>query len=57
MYLLISQYLADDLLPQIVDGWLTTLQVAHSLNSLRMSMSVDVVAELLLVIVNVVEHH
>ena len=53
MYLLIFLYLVDNLLPQIVGGWLATMLVAHSLNSLRMSMSVDDMAELLLMIVNV----
>ena len=56
MYLSIFLYLVDNLLPQIVDDWLATLQVAHSLNLLRMSMSVDDVAELLLMIVDVVQH-
>ena len=56
MYLSIFLYLVDNLLPQTVDDWLATLLVAHSLNFLRMSMSVDDVAELLLMIVDVVQH-
>ena len=56
MHLLIFQYLVDNLLPQIADGWLTTPLVAHSLNSLRRSMSADVVVQLLLMIVDIVHH-
>ena len=53
MHLLIFLCLVDDLLPQTAGGWLATMLLAHSLNSLRMSMSVDDVAEMLLMIVNV----
>ena len=56
-YLLICLYLLGNLLPQTVDGWITTLIVAHNLNSLKMSMFVDAGTELSLMLVAALRHH